>query len=301
MGIVDFILNIAGLLLWLNWRSNRFDPLVKRTPATLMGTLRPAAPRNVRRWQVLALIAVLLLGRAVVYWWIGRETNWAGKLYLGLTVPCFSAAGHGAGLYRMEVFSILSFGLVLGIFYVCLLPLSLLGGPLPVHGLVTIPLGRVDGWPRWVKSILPLLATAALWWLITWPLTRLGVLVPVTPACRFQQSLLMGINSYLLWQFPLAAILLLHLLNSYIYFGRHPFWKYINATAQTLLRPFRRIPLRLGRVDFAPLIAIALIFGFAYFAENGVSTRAIPEKNGQPAPSTTVIPGLINIYGRLPL
>lgn len=40
MDIVDLILNLAGLLLWLNWRSLRFDPLVKRTPATLMGTLR---------------------------------------------------------------------------------------------------------------------------------------------------------------------------------------------------------------------------------------------------------------------
>ena len=30
MGYVDFILNLAGLLLWLNWRSDRFDPLVKR-------------------------------------------------------------------------------------------------------------------------------------------------------------------------------------------------------------------------------------------------------------------------------
>ena len=46
MGTVDFILNLAGLLLWLNWRSNRFDPLVRRSPATLMGTLRPAAPKK---------------------------------------------------------------------------------------------------------------------------------------------------------------------------------------------------------------------------------------------------------------
>ena len=27
MAYVDFILNLAGLLLWLNWRSIRFDPL----------------------------------------------------------------------------------------------------------------------------------------------------------------------------------------------------------------------------------------------------------------------------------
>ena len=29
MGIVDFILNLAGLLLWLNWRSGGFDPLAQ--------------------------------------------------------------------------------------------------------------------------------------------------------------------------------------------------------------------------------------------------------------------------------
>ena len=26
MSLIDFILNLAGLLLWLNWRSIRFDP-----------------------------------------------------------------------------------------------------------------------------------------------------------------------------------------------------------------------------------------------------------------------------------
>ncbi len=26
MGIVDFILNLAGLLLWLNWRAEKADP-----------------------------------------------------------------------------------------------------------------------------------------------------------------------------------------------------------------------------------------------------------------------------------
>ena len=60
MGYVDFILNLAGLLLWLNWRSVRFDPLNQRTPATLMGTLRPAAPQKIRRWHLLVIIAGLL-------------------------------------------------------------------------------------------------------------------------------------------------------------------------------------------------------------------------------------------------
>jgi uncharacterized protein YggT (Ycf19 family) len=216
-----------------------------------------------------ALIAVLLLLRAVIYWWIGKETNWSGKLYFGVTVPYFSATGHW-GFCRMVLFSFLSFGLVLGIFYVCLLPLSLLAGPLPIHALVTIPLGRIDGWPRWAKVMLPFLSMVVLWWLLSWPLNQLEILTPITTAGRFQQSIVMGLNSYLLWKFPLGIILLLHLLNSYIYFGKHSFWKYINDTAYTLLLPLGKIPLRLGRVDFAPLLALVVLFLVAELAARGL-------------------------------
>ena len=71
MSYVDFILNLAGLLLWIKWRSLPFDPFNKRTPATLVGTLRRAAPSHFRRWHLLAGIGLLLVLRALVYWWIG--------------------------------------------------------------------------------------------------------------------------------------------------------------------------------------------------------------------------------------
>ncbi len=142
-----------------------------------------------------------------------------------------------------------------------LLLLSLLRGPEPVHGLVKIPLGRVDGWPRWAKILLPFVVTAVV--LAGW---RAGC----WSGCKFcrrrfdgarlEQSLVIGLGSYLIWKFPIGAILVLYLLNSYIYFGKHPFWKYVNVTAQKLLRPLRRIPLRLGRVDFAPVVGIATGF-----------------------------------------
>jgi uncharacterized protein YggT (Ycf19 family) len=267
MAYVDFILNLAGLLLWLHWRSDRFDPLVKRMPATLMGTLRPATSKKLRPWHLLVFITGLLLLRAVIYWWLGSAANWTGKLDLGVVVLSF----RSDWFVRILVFSFFSFGLTLGIFYVCLLLLSLLAGPDPIHRVVKIPLGRVDGWPRWAKIILPFLATAVLWWLAGWLLGRLQILPPAPPAYRFQQSLVIGAGSYLLWKFPLGAILLLHLLNSYIYFGKHPFWKYVNATAQTILRPLKKIPLQLGKVDFAPVLALALLFFAAELAARGLN------------------------------
>jgi len=286
MSVVDFILNLAGLLLWLNWRSNRFDPLVKRMPATLMGTLRPAAPKKLRRWQFLVFIAILLGVRALLYYWIGTMAPkvWVAQLNLGLTTLPF----RSDQLIRMLVFSFCSFGLVLWAFYIWLLALSLLAGPLPKHALVTIPLGRVDQWPRWGRALLPFVVSALAWWLLSFLLDHLNIAVPISSAGRFQQALLLGISSYLLWQYPIGAILILRLLNSYIYFGKHPAWKYVDATAQTLLRPFERIPLRMGRLDLAPLLGIIVIFAFANCLEYGIKIfhRSVP--------------GLIDLYGRLP-
>jgi uncharacterized protein YggT (Ycf19 family) len=267
MGIVDFILNLAGLLLWLNWRSIRFDPLARRMPATLMGTLRPAVPKKLRRWHLLVFLAALLLLRAVIYWWIGSQASWTGKLDLGVVV----LSCRSDWFVRILVFSFFSFGLTLGIFYMWLLLLSLLAGPDPVHRLVKIPLGRVDGWPRWAKIILPFVGTAILWWLAGWLLGRLQILPSASPAGRFQQALIIAADSYLLWKFPLGVILLLHLLNSYVYFGNLAFWKYVSATAQTILRPLHKLPLRLGKVDFAPLLALAILFFVAELAARGLN------------------------------
>ena len=85
MGIFDFIVNLACLLLWLNRRSIRFDPLGQRKPATLIGTLRHAESRRDGRWRLLAAIGGVLVFRAGIYWQIGATANWAGKLELGRT------------------------------------------------------------------------------------------------------------------------------------------------------------------------------------------------------------------------
>ncbi|HEX7569555.1 MAG TPA: hypothetical protein VF492_03545, partial [Verrucomicrobiae bacterium] len=120
--------------------------------------------------------------------------------------------------------------------------------------------------------LLPLFATAVLWWLTSWLLVWLQILPPpVSVAQRLEQSLVIGLGSYLVWKFPAGIILTLQLLNSYIYFGRHPFWKYINVTAQKLLAPLKKIPLQVGKVDFAPVLALGLLFLAAEFAGRGLN------------------------------
>jgi len=269
MGLIDFILNLAGLLLWLNWRSIRLDPLGKRTPATLIGTLRRAEPSRFRRWHLLAALGGLLLLRAALYWQIGSGVGWAaGKLNLGVIELSFRSDSFG----RILLFSILSFSLILGVFYLWLLLLSILAGPEPFHRLVRMQLGRIDYLPRWIKLFLPLIFIGLLWWLASWALTWLDIVpCPVSAAHRIEESFVIGLGSYLLWKYIAGALLALYLLNSYIYFGKHPFWNYVNATARTLLRPLHAVPLHIGRVDFAPVAGIVLVFLIAELAGRGLA------------------------------
>jgi uncharacterized protein YggT (Ycf19 family) len=268
MGYVDLILNLASLLLWIKWRSLPFDPIHKRTPATLVGTLRRAAPSHFRRWHLLAVIGTLLVLRALFYWQIGPAVHWTGRLDFGVITLSFRSDLFG----RILLFSIFSFGLTLAICYLWLLLLSLLAGPPanvgPVHRLVRMPLGGIDGWPGWAKIISPFAGTTLIWWLASWLFERLEIIPkPVSAAHRIEESVLIGLGSYLAWKLVAAALLVLNLLNTYIYFGRYPVWNYVNTTAQTLLSPLRKIPLQVGKVDFAPVVGIAVIFLAGELAE----------------------------------
>jgi len=265
MGIVDFILNLAALLLWVNWRSVKFDPLNKRTPATLIGTLRRAAPQRFQRWHLLAVVGALLILRALFYWQIGSAAGWTGKLDLGIATFFFRSNIFS----QTFLFSVFSFARFLGIFYLWLLLLSILSGPDPIRRFVRIQLGRVDGWMWQAKLLLPFFATGLIWGLASWPFPWLHPKV-LSPSTRIEEALVIGLGSYLAWQFIAAVLLALYLLNSYIYFGKQPFWNYVGVTAERLLLPLKKIPLRAGKADFAPIVGIVLVFLLAELARRGL-------------------------------
>jgi uncharacterized protein YggT (Ycf19 family) len=249
-----------------------FDPFNQRTPATLAGTLRRAAPSRFRRWHLLAAIGALLFLRALFYWQIGSTAHWTGKTDFGIIALFFPADSFG----RMLLFSFLSFCLTLGIFYLWLLLLSIASGrdekSRSIRALIRIQLGRLDDWPRRAKIILPFAATALFWWLASWLLVWNQVIPQfVSSAHRIEEACVIALGSYLAWKFIIVAIFALHLLNTYIYFGKNPLWNYVNAAAQTLLKPLKKIPLRAGRVDFAPVVGMALIFLISQIVASGLA------------------------------
>ena len=297
MSLIDLILNLASLLLWLNWRTLPFDPLSTATPATLIGTLRRAEPASYKRWHFAAALGALLMLRASFYRLLGPTVEWTGTLNLIATRLAF----RSDSFTLMLLYSALSFGLLLGIFILCLLLLSVLspdsGGNHFLIRLARAHLGFVAGWPTWRKLVLPFPAGLALWWLWSWPLAWWGLIPqPVSAVARLAQATLVGLSAYFAWKYLIAALLTAYLLHNYLYLGRHVIWNFVDETARQLLKPLRQLPLRIGKVDFAPVVAIVMLFLAAQIAEHGLRPAPRLDLDGRPEQSEFEIPGLQQLY-----
>ena len=57
----------------------------------------------------------------------------------------------------------------------------------------------------------------------------------------------------------------LYVVSSYVYLGRAPLWNFVGGTARNLLRPVARLPLRMGKIDLVPVLALAAVVLLAIF------------------------------------
>ncbi len=265
MGLIDFITNIVGVLLWLNWRSLRFDPLAKTSAASLIGTLKRAEPRRIKGWQLLAVVVLLLLLRALLYWQIGAAAGWVPKLNLLVVVLAFRNNGpHFIDFLTVLLFSVLSFVRVLAVFYFWVLSLSLLSQGSaeadPIQKLLRQHLGRLSRWPWPFQAVAPLLLTTCLWVALHWLLIRAGVTNRVGSNTHLvEQGLLVGLALYASLKYLLPPLLFVYLIASYVYLGSSPVWDFLFTVSRNLLAPLDGIPLRLGKCDFAPLVGAVLL------------------------------------------
>ncbi len=260
MALIDFILNLAALLLWFGWRSMQHDPLSGASAATLAGTLKRAEPSRLRQWQVLGSLLCLLMLRALLYWQLGGAAEWTPRIdLLWVTLP-FRSEIPGLAL----LFSFLSFIRVLVVIYAWLLVLSVinrgLGDTDPVQKLIRLQLGPVARWPWPIQLLLPVILTAVLWLGLHPLLVRTGVAGPVQSYGHLcEQGLLVGVSVYVTLKYLLPVLLLVHLVISYVYLGKSPLLDFITKTARQLLTPLAWAPLQLGKLDVAPVLTATLI------------------------------------------
>lgn len=256
---INLLLNLAGLGLWIGaFAFSRAAARLSR-PLTLLSTLRPETSSIHGRLVLLGSLMALLVLRAAVYWNFsttgGRPPSVDfGTLLIGFRLDLFS---------DLLAYSLVSFLVFLYLYYLWMVGISLCcrsSDPADsIENFLNQQLrflpSRHVGW----KVFISLFAGAGLWLAIgsalrifgiggiprEWPVSTLLLQSPFVAAS-------FGCSFFLV----MAAVLALHLISSYVYFGDHAVWPFVDRTAKVYLSPFRRFPLMFGRFDFAPICGI---------------------------------------------
>jgi hypothetical protein len=260
VAFVDLLLNLVGLVLLLAWRTAG-KPAQIRGAGTLLSNLKPAGSRPTKRWGYLVTLAGLLLARPLLYSTIAAGLNWTPMIGLGSAALAFRADDPG----RLLLHSLLSFGwawiAALAWATVVVALTSLEREPESGSKVLREMLGWLGRCPIWLQLLFPLFTAAAGWALLTLPLASLGILPRVPPGPELlAQSAVIGASVWLSLKWLLTGILLLRLINTYIYFGSHPLWDFIHRIGGLLIRPLVWLPVRFGKLDFTPLVAAALVW-----------------------------------------
>jgi uncharacterized protein YggT (Ycf19 family) len=228
--------------------------------SSLAGTLRPAEKRKFRGWPSLAGLAALLVVRAVLYWQLGSPAMWNPKLHLYFVLLAFRCDD----LLSALVFSSLSFLRVFVVFYFWLVALCLMDRSCaetdPVQRLLRLHLGRLSRWNRFLQLAIIPVAVLLLWTALHPLLARVGVISPArSVAIVAGQGLLVSLSLFLSLKYLFPVFLFLHFVSSYVFLGNNPVWEFVSRTARSLLAPLGRLPLKIGRLDLAPLVGILLL------------------------------------------
>ena len=269
MGLLHWILNLAALLLWIYWRTQA----VRTHPATRRGNAAWTSRLGWRfgRWSfVLLLLVALLMVRAGFYHLAIPRTGWDARLsffqFHSANAFSLSLVFPWMKLETQLAFSVASF---VGWLVPCGYCLVLLAAIKPNSAdarnwnqFLASQLGWLHRLPAVILAVVMLALAGAAYYGLTFWFRRLEILPPQTTAeeaTRLACGMALHNLRYVAW-FAIA-VLGLHVLANYIYFGGFAFWKNAEAAGSNLLRALRWLPLRWDRIDFTPLVGILLAYG----------------------------------------
>ncbi|MGV3772322.1 MAG: hypothetical protein ACO1QB_05430 [Verrucomicrobiales bacterium] len=262
MNLVDFILNIIGLLMWINWRT-AWVMKRRRSGISISGAIKRTDPQPGSEWTSIASLLTLLLFRAVFYWNLGPALKWTATINL---VPV-SLAIRSDLFPLMLVYSFASFALTLGLFYSWLLLLSSVNKTASqdnvIQRFVRLHLGVLDRQSAAVKLGLPPIVSALAWICLAPMLKHYGILPPpVSNLHLLEQGMVVGLSAILAWRGILIVIILAHIVNTYIFLGNHHVWEYVELTATRLLGPLK--PLRWKALDLGSILLLSTLILLSY-------------------------------------
>jgi hypothetical protein len=255
--LLDFLLNVVGLLLWFNWRASGLR-LAPPGVVSLAATIQRTEVIEPRRWFSFGCLIVLLIVRALVYCNIGSKINWTATLDLTAIVLPF----RSDLLARMFLFSLLSFLVALGVVYASLLLLSVINEKSRTTDyfcrLIALQLGWIGNWFWPIRFFLAPIAAALLWLAASALFVKLGIIPPPKNATHaWEIAGVLALCVMVSWKYSLILFLGLHLVNTYVYLGNSSFWQFVTLTGTRLCLPVRW--LRIGKFELGPPLLIVLI------------------------------------------
>jgi hypothetical protein len=268
MVIIDLLLNLAALLMWVSWRGIRGGEAAG-SAGTILGNLRPAGVRQGNRRHYLWMLGGLLLVRALVYRQVGPSLPWHPVWSLGPATVAFRSDYS----LRMFGFSALDFLTMLLFWYTGIAGILAVNRPPGDRDGLTRALraqsGFLGGLPGGVLLVMVCVMAGLLWAGVGWLAAGQGMVPPLRSGQHLlQQSVLVVVGQLCVLRWWFAAILLLHLLNLYVYVGNHVFWDFIQNTGSHLCRPFSFF--RIGQADLSPIPTVLVCWTIPTMAAAGM-------------------------------
>lgn len=273
MDSIHLILNISALLLWIGWLG--FNTGASTTSVhgiSLVTTIKRTQRRGAERWGALLGLLILLGLRPFFYWHLGTSLDWVPIFHpLAVAVPFRSDI-----FIRMLAYSFLEFAWVLGLFYLYVWFLKLLNHGIhesnPLQRLIERYAGVIGRLPGIMMLPFPFVFVSLVWPLTFFFISRIEIYPKISSVgALFGQGFILGIAVYMVLKWLAAFLVLFYMVNSYVYLGPQPLWKYLQQSGKRLMLLFRWLPLKFGKLDLNPLIVAPLLFMTASFVEGKLS------------------------------
>ena len=270
---INLLLNFAGLGLWIGaFAFSRAAARLSR-PLTLLSALRPETSAAHGRLVLLGSLMALLVLRAAAYWNFSTPGDRLPSIDFGILSISFRS-----DLFTdLLAYSVGSFLVFLYLYYLWMLGISLCcrsSGPVDsIENFVNRQLRFLASWHVGWKVFISLVAGAGLWLATGRALLVFGIgEIPRewSVSTLLLQSPFVAASFGCSFLLVMAVVLALHLISSYVYFGDHAVWPFIDRTAKVYLSPLRRFPLMFGHFDFAPILGILVFWFLNWIGNRGI-------------------------------
>ena len=213
-------------------------------------------------WVYLLALVGLLVLRAVFYHQFGPGLDWIPSLPLLHESPHFRSDFFPRAL----AYSALSFMRWMAALYFCWALLATIKPEADTakmwRSFLRAQFGWLGGLPAVILWLVAIMLSVGVHLIEAEWMSRVGVR---SESAAFAQHLpaLMALDMRAAVYLAMS-VLILYLLNSFVYFGEQVLWKNVDASGKRLLTPLSCLPLVVGKVDLAPFLALGLMYGLSF-------------------------------------